>query len=80
LMWDLYQYYAEELYLGETFNPAELLRGQRQQAEFDVAGGMIESEYGQDCFIFSGVVKKQDFPNAGQTTVNILKQGWKTII
>jgi hypothetical protein len=80
LMWDLYQYYAEELSLGETFNPVELLRGQSQQAEFDVAGGIIESEYGQDSFVFSGVVKKQDFPNAGQTNVNILKQGWRTII
>lgn len=78
LIWDLYQCYAEELCLNEPFHPVQLLRGPR--AEFDVAGGIIESEYGQDCFIFSGVVERSDFPEAGKVNVNILKQGWRTVI
>ncbi|MCL6446648.1 MAG: hypothetical protein K6U04_00620 [Armatimonadetes bacterium] len=77
-IWDLYQCYAGELCLNEPFNPVQLLHGPR--AEFDVAGGIIESEYGQDCFIFSGMVERSDFPEAGKVNVNILKQGWRTVI
>ncbi len=78
LIWDLFQCYADELSLQEPFNPSLLLRGAR--AEFDVAGGIVESEYGQDSFIFSGVVERSDFPDPGKISVNILKQGWRTII
>lgn len=78
LIWDLYQCYAAELCLNDPFYPAGLLRGPR--AEFEVTGGIIESEYGQDCFVFSGVVERRDFPEAGQVSVSILKQGWRTII
>ena len=78
LIWDLYQCYAGELCLNEPFNPVRLLRGPR--AEFDVAGGIVESEYGQDCFIFSGVVEGSDLPDAGKVNVNILKQSWQTVI
>ncbi len=77
LMWVLYQDYAEELVLAEPFNPAEQLCGAR--SEFDVVSGYVESLYGTDAFIFSGVVEKRDFPEAGQVNVSILKQGWKTI-
>ncbi|MCL6448336.1 MAG: hypothetical protein K6U04_09345 [Armatimonadetes bacterium] len=78
LLWELYQYYVEELSLDEPFSPAQLLKGAR--TEFTVAGGLVESEYGQDAFLFSGVVERRDFPDAGQICVNILKQGWKTVI
>lgn len=77
LMWSLYQDYAEELVLSEPFNPAEKLVGNR--TEFEVVSGYVESALGADAFIFSGVVEKRDYPEAGQVNVNILKQGWKTI-
>lgn len=78
LLWALYEDFAAELRLAEPFNPVDLLCGNR--AEFEVAGGIIESEYGQDCFIFSGVVERKDFPEAGQINVNIVRQGWRTIV
>ncbi len=77
LMWALYQNYAEELVLGDSYNPADELQGTR--TEFEVTSGYVESLYGVDAFIFSGVVEKRDFPEAGQVNVNILKQGWKTV-
>ncbi len=77
LMWVLYQDYAEELVLADPFNPAEQLCGTRN--EFDVISGYVESLCGADAFVFSGVVEKRDFSEAGQVNVSILKQGWKTI-
>lgn len=77
LLWALYQDYAEELALAEPFNPAEQLSGSKM--EFEVTSGMVESLYGSDGFIFSGVVEKCDFPDSGKVNVNILKQGWRTI-
>lgn len=77
LIWTLYQDYAEELVLGESFNPAERLRGARN--EFEVISGYVESLHGADAFIFSGVVEKQGYPETGQVTVNIIKQGWRTL-
>lgn len=77
LMWSLYQDYAEELALAEPFNPSEQLRGARN--EFEVVSGCVESLHGADAFVFSGVVERRDFPEAGQVNVNILKQGWRTI-
>lgn len=76
-IWQLYQDYAEELMLTEPFSPAEQLRGAR--TEFEVVSGMVESLHGSDGFIFSGVVERRDFPEAGQVNVSILKQGWRTL-
>jgi hypothetical protein len=76
-MWSLYQDYAEELALSEPFNPSEKLLGAK--TEFEVVSGYVESMQGADAFVFSGVVEKCDFPEAGQVNVSILKQGWKTI-
>ncbi|MCL6560217.1 MAG: hypothetical protein K6U74_15770 [Firmicutes bacterium] len=78
LIWALYQDYAEELALADPFNPAEQLRGVR--SEFEVISGYVESIHGADAFIFSGVVERRDFPEAGQVNVSILKQGWRTIV
>jgi len=77
LLWALYQDYAEELSLAEPFNPAENLRGTRN--EFEVVSGYVESLYGADAFVFSGVVERRDFPEPGKVNVSILKQGWRTI-
>lgn len=77
LIWSLYQDYAEELALADPFNPAEQLRGSR--SDFEVISGYVESLHGSDAFVFSGVVERRDFPEAGQVNVSILKQGWKTI-
>lgn len=77
LMWSLYQDYAEELALHEPFNPAEQLRGNRN--EFEVISGYVESLHNVDAFVFSGVVERRDFPEAGQVNVSILKQGWRTL-
>ncbi|MDD4237183.1 MAG: hypothetical protein PHT62_01315 [Desulfotomaculaceae bacterium] len=77
LMWSLYQDYAEELALSEPFNPSAKLMGAK--TDFEVVSGYVESMKGADAFVFSGVVEKRDFPEAGQVNVSILKQGWKTI-
>ncbi|MCL6634147.1 MAG: hypothetical protein K6T29_00030 [Peptococcaceae bacterium] len=77
LMWALYQDYAEELVLADPFNPAEQLRGTR--SEFEVISGYVESIHGADAFVFSGVVERRDFPEAGQVNVSILKQGWRIL-
>lgn len=74
LMWALYEDIAGELKLAEPFNPGEILRGNR--TEFKVASGLVESEFGSDYFIFSGVVERKDYPETGQINVNINKQGW----
>jgi len=78
LMWGLHEDLAHELKLREPFNPDELYRGER--TEFEVASGIVESEWGADYYIFSGVVEKNDFPEGGQINVNINKQGWRTAI
>mgnify|MGYP000592676900 CR=1 FL=1 len=78
LMWNLYQDIAEELQMTKAFNPSEVLRGNR--TEFEVASGLVESEYGADYFIFSGVVEKKNYPESGQINVNISKQEWCSVI
>lgn len=74
LLWELYQDYARDLELHEPFNPSDFIRGQR--SKFEVSAGIVESVYGQDCFMYSGVVER-NFPENGQTNVNILSQGWR---
>jgi hypothetical protein len=39
----------------------------------------VESETVQDAFVSNGVIERRDFPEAGQITVNILKQGWQAL-
>lgn len=78
LMWVLYEEYARELSLNETFNPIEIAGGQR--ADFEVASGIVESEFGQDAFIFTGMVERRDFAEGGSVNVNIMKQGWRTVL
>ena len=77
LMWELHEDMAVELKLREPFNPSEVLRGER--TEFEVASGMVESEYGMDYYIFSGVVERKDYQDT-EINVNINKQGWRTAI
>jgi len=77
LLWALYQDYAEEMALAEPFNPAEKLCGNKM--DFEVISGIVESLYGLDGFIFSGVVERRDFPESSKVNVNILKQGWRII-
>ncbi len=76
LMWSLYQDYAGELLLTEPFNPTEHLQGAR--SEFEVTSGYVESLHGTDGFVFSGVLERHDYTEAGQVKVNIMKQGWRT--
>lgn len=77
LLWSLYQDFARELKLNEPFNPSESLQGKR--AEFEVPSGVVESLKGQDYFVFTGLVERQDFPDGGQVNVNVTGHGWKTI-
>lgn len=76
LLWLLYEDIAIELKLGEPFNPAAILRGNR--TEFEVASGLVESECNLDYFVFSGTVERKEYPETGQINVNINKQGWCT--
>ncbi|GBF33176.1 hypothetical protein DCCM_2273 [Desulfocucumis palustris] len=78
MMWELYRGYAGSLKLEEPFNPAEMLQGER--TEFEVAGGMVESARGLDAFTYKGVVERVDYADQDSINVNILKQGWITII
>jgi len=78
LMWSLHEDIAIELKLRDPFNPPDILRGDR--TEFEVAGGIVESENGTDYYIFSGVVERKEYPESGQINVNINKQGWCTAI
>jgi hypothetical protein len=77
LLWRLYEDFAGELEVNEPFNPKEILQGSR--TEFETVGGFVESETVQDAFVFNGVIERRDFPEAGQITVNILKQGWQAL-
>lgn len=78
LMWALHEDMAVELKLREPFNPGEVLRGDR--TDFEVPSGIVESEYGTDFYVFSGVVERKDYPETNQINVNISKQGWCTVI
>lgn len=78
LMWQLFQDYVDEMELREQFIPGEILRGNR--TEFEVISGIVESRGGQDAFIFEGIVERREFPEPGQISVNILRQGWQTVI
>jgi len=76
LIWELFRDYALELRLDEPFNPLEVLEGRR--TEFEVVGGFVESRWGQDAFVFSGVIERRDLPEPGHVDVNIYRQSWRT--
>jgi len=78
LMWDLYEEYRDRLRLDEPFDPATLLAGASRVA-FEVAGGFIESEAGQDAYVFRGTVERREFPDGPQINVNIVQQGWRSM-
>lgn len=78
LMWALYEDYNKELSMAEPFNPGDLLRGDK--TDFEVAGGIVESELALDLFIFNGMVERKDFPEGGQINVQILRQGWRSAV
>lgn len=76
--WMLYEDFANELQLGEPFYPRDVSPGCR--IEFEVPAGALESSFGRDYFVYSGVVEGNCYEGDGQkVTVDILKQGWKTI-
>lgn len=77
MLWVMFEDVAADLKLDEPFNPTEIMRGNR--TEFEVASGLVESEYGSDYFIFTGVVERKDYPDTGQVNVNINKQGWRSL-
>ncbi|MEW6725369.1 MAG: hypothetical protein AB1327_00165 [Bacillota bacterium] len=76
LIWELYEEYRARLRLDEPFDPAALLAG-ASCAEFEVAGGFIESAAGQDAYVFRGTVERREFPDRPQINVNIVQQGWR---
>jgi hypothetical protein len=75
LLWRMFEDYQQELLLDQPFNPVETVRG--FPVDFEVAGGLVESEAGQEAYLFSGVMDQRD-PD-GQVNVNILRQGWRRI-
>lgn len=78
LLWELYRGYTLELKFDEPFNPLDIIQG--NQNEFEVAGGIVESAFGLDAFTYRGVVERSDYPDTEGPNVNIMQQGWKTII
>ncbi|MBO8128831.1 MAG: hypothetical protein H0Z39_06490 [Peptococcaceae bacterium] len=76
ILWSLYEDYRSELALLEPFNPVTILQG-RQKADFEVAGGLLESVNRRDAFIFSGTIDYKHYPEPGQVNVNIVHQGWR---
>jgi len=76
VVWALYEDFAEELRLNDPFDPREMSGG--QCIEFEIPAGVVESEYGSDYFIFSGIVERKINDMDGQINVDILRQGWKT--
>ncbi len=77
IIWALYQDMAHELQLGEPFDPREVAAGHRK--EFKVPAGVVESLYGRDYFIYSGVVEAKLYNEERQINVDILKQGWQKV-
>jgi hypothetical protein len=78
LLWELYRGYAVELKFDEPFNPVDIIQGSRN--EFVVAGGIVESAFGLDAFIYRGAVDCPDQTDTAGTNISIMQQGWKTVI
>ncbi|MFZ5633925.1 MAG: SDH family Clp fold serine proteinase [Bacillota bacterium] len=78
IIWALYDDFAREFNLAEPFDPRDIIStGHRR--EFDVPAGVVESQYGCDYFIYSGVVEKRLHNGESQIDVDIIKQGWRTV-
>ncbi|MFZ5649090.1 MAG: SDH family Clp fold serine proteinase [Bacillota bacterium] len=77
LIWSLYEDFARELQLAEPFDPREITTGPRR--EFEIPAGVVESQFGRDYFIYSGVVEGKRYNGDTQINVDIIRQGWKTI-
>lgn len=76
-IWSLYEDLARELHLAEPFYPRDISTGNRK--EFEIPAGVVESLYGRDYFIYSGVVEGKLYNGDCQVNVDILKQSWQTI-
>ncbi|MCL6477020.1 MAG: hypothetical protein K6T65_01260 [Peptococcaceae bacterium] len=77
-IWMLYDDFARELNLAEPFDPRDIISTGRRR-EFDVPAGVVESQYGRDYFIYSGVVENRMINGENQINVDIIKQGWRTV-
>ena len=80
-MWALFEEYEKELQLSEPFMPSELLTEAQPTADFEVAGGVVESLPALDYFVFEGSVSLSEIPGeaAPATNVNMNRQYWKQI-
>ncbi len=77
IIWALYDDFAKELKLAETFDPREITNEHRR--EFEVPAGVVESRYGRDYFIYSGLVERKIQNGENQINVDIIKQGWQMV-
>lgn len=75
--WLLYDSFSRELQLAEPFDPKDITTGRR--VEFKIPAGVVESLFGRDYFIYSGVVDIKKYNEESQITVDILKQSWQTV-
>lgn len=76
LMWQLYCEYEEELNLLRPFNAGDYIHGLTTEAEFEVYGGLIESQAYLDAFLFKGNVQKN---KEGSININMHEQRWHLI-
>jgi hypothetical protein len=75
--WLLYEDFARELRLAEPFDPRDISNSQR--LEFEIPAGIIESRYGRDYFMYSGVLEGKLYNDDGLVNVDILRQNWRTV-
>jgi hypothetical protein len=77
IIWLLYDDFSRELQLADPFDPKDISTGRR--VEFKIPAGVVESLYGRDYFIYSGVVDIKIYNEESQVAVDILKQSWQTV-
>lgn len=82
LLWALYEEYEEDLQLAESFDPLRILAAQEKQVDFEVSGGVVESEAGLDSFIFTGSIQVTGTDPQGKPAVNVdmRSQRWIHIV
>lgn len=78
LLWSLYQDFSREFMLGEPFEPGECTEG--SCGVFEVVAGAVESQAGQDVFVYSGSLEKSDYKDSLHVNVNIRRQYWKHMV
>lgn len=80
-MWSLYEEYEKELELNNPFVPSEFLNETRSKADFQVAGGAVESLSALDLFLFEGSVSSGDPQGDIDSAINVSmnRQYWKGI-